>query len=591
MVDSPRTCLLISDFTLEPLPQLLGREGESILKDVIVAPFNQVNQLLLDHSHKIWQTNPEVVIVWTRPELAITNFGRLCLSEKVTEAEIDSQVSEFALQVAALSDRVGMVLVPSWSFPPTKRGLGLLDLRPPQGRAANLLRMNCKLIETLAPCNNVYVLDTQNWLARATPSAQDSKLWYLAKMVFNSDVMKIATKEIVAALETHFSHSRKLLILDLDDTLWGGVVGEVGWQNIELGGHSPLGEAFQEFQIALKALTRRGVALAIVSKNSEAVALEAIDSHPEMQLRREDFVAWRINWLDKAKNIMELSQELNLGLESAVFIDDSPAERARVKEALPDVLVPNWPIDKMKYCAALDVLSCFDSTAYTSEDERRTEMYVSERKRRDSQKHYSTLDEWLHSLNIEIHADPLRSDNMKRATQLLNKTNQFNLTNRRLNQSTFKKWAEKSENSAFVFSVKDRFSAYGLTGIASIQVSNKQAYIIDLVLSCRVFGRGVEHAMLAVAINWARKQEAKNLVAQYVPTTRNSPTQEFFLNESKWNSSGFKPEENGEFKWDLSQFYVIPKYVSLIDDDIFLPHGAATCNDSENIFQTSNEKK
>jgi FkbH-like protein len=591
MIASAKTCLLIADFTLEPLPQLLRREGESILSDVTVAPFDQVNRLLLDPTHEAWQTNPEVVLVWTRPEAAIAAFARLCRGEQVTESEITGQVAEFVSQVAALAGRVGIVLVPTWSLPPARRGLGLLELRLPHGRAANLLRMNFQLVEKLALYNNVYVLDAQRWLAQATPSEQDGKLWYLAKMAFNAEVMKTAAREMAAALEAHSGRTRKLLILDLDDTLWGGVVGEIGWQNLELGGHSPLGESFQAFQMALKALTRRGVVLAIVSKNSEAVALEAIDSHPEMRLQRDDFAAWRINWHDKAANIAELVQELNLGLEAAVFIDDSPAERARVREALPDVFVPEWPVDKMKYCAELDALTCFDASAYTVEDGKRAEMYVVERKRRKSQRNFSDLSEWLHSLNIEIRAEPLASDNLKRATQLLNKTNQFNLSTRRLNEGAFQKWAEQPENQVFVFTVCDRFSTYGLTGIASLRLLDGEAYIVDLVLSCRVFSRGAEHAMLAVAVRWARKQGAQRLTVRYVPSARNGLTQEFLTNESKWHSAGAQTKGEEEFIWDLSQQYDAPTYVSVFADDVFAPHEPVRIYDSGNPRQESGETR
>ena len=150
-------------------------------------------------------------------------------------------------------------------------------------------------------------------------------------------------------------------MLDLDDTLWGGIVGDAGWENLLLGGHSHIGEAFADFQRALKVLTRKGVLLGIVSKNDETTALDAIRLHPEMVLKMEDFCGWRINWLDKAHNVIELASELNLGLQSIVFIDDNPAERARVAEALPEVLVLEWPRDKMLYTRALFELRCFDT--------------------------------------------------------------------------------------------------------------------------------------------------------------------------------------------------------------------------------------
>ena len=173
--------------------------------------------------------------------------------------------------------------------------------------------------------------------------------------------MREAAADIRAAFVGLRGAAKKLLVLDLDDTLWGGIVGDAGWENLRLGGHDPQGESFADFQRAIKNLKRRGVVLALVSKNEESVALEAIRNHPEMVLKEDDFVGWRINWTDKARNIAELATELNLGLQSVVFIDDNPVERARVREALPEVFVPEWPEDKLLYASAFGQLRCFDA--------------------------------------------------------------------------------------------------------------------------------------------------------------------------------------------------------------------------------------
>jgi FkbH-like protein len=565
MTSAKKSCLLIADFTLDPLPQLLRRETESTVGNVVVAPFDQVNHLLRDPSHAAWREKPEMVVVWTRPEAAVPAFGRLCQGEFLAAPEIAAEVARFATQLGALAGRVETILLPCWTLPPTRRGLGLLDLRLPQGQAANLLQMNVQLAAALAAHMNIFTLNAERWLALAAPSARDGKLWYLGKMAFGAEVMKAAA-DMAAALRALSTAPRKLLVLDLDDTLWGGLVGEVGWQGLELGGHSPLGESFQAFQMALKALTRRGVVLAIVSKNTEAIALEAIDSHAEMRLRRDDFAGWRINWQDKAANIADLVQELNLGLDAVVFIDDSPAERARVREALPDVIVPEWPEDKMQYVACLGALTCFDTPTLTAEDASRAGMYAAERKRRDSRQEVSDLGEWLESLGIKIHAEPLGGNNLKRAAQLLNKTNQFNLSARRMKEAALQKWAVAPENQVIVFTVADRFSAYGLTGIVSLELKGGDAHIVDLILSCRVFGRGVERTMLAIAVGWTRERGAGHLRARYQPSARNEPTRAFLANESSWHHSGTEAGEPAEFTRDLSQNYDAPPYVSVGGD-------------------------
>jgi FkbH-like protein len=260
--------------------------------------------------------------------------------------------------------------------------------------------------------------------------ASAHRAWYLGKMAAPRGILEEAAADIKAAMLGLTGGARKLLVLDLDDTLWGGIVGDIGWEGLRLGGHDAEGEAFVDFQKAIKSLKRRGIVLGIVSKNEESIALEAIASHPEMVLRQDDFVAWKINWQDKARNIAELAQALNLGLQSVVFIDDNPVERARVREALPEVLVPEWPEDKLLYPSTLLRLGCFDTPALSKEDLERTRMYAEEQQRERLQQQVGSIEEWLMTLGLQVQAEPLKPVNLARSTQLLNKTNQLNLSRR-----------------------------------------------------------------------------------------------------------------------------------------------------------------
>ncbi len=226
------------------------------------------------------------------------------------------------------------------------------------------MEANLRLLHNLDTVPNVVALNASRWIELVGESAFNERLWYMGKIPFANGVFKAAAREVKAALRGIRGAARKLIVLDLDDTMWGGIVGEVGWQNIILGGHDPMGEAFVDFQRALKSLNRRGVLLAIASKNEETVAWQAVNQHPEMILRPDDFAGWRINWNDKAQNIVEIATELNLGLDSVVFIDDSQVERDRVRQALPDVLVPEWPSDTRLYLRALCDLDLFSKVAY-----------------------------------------------------------------------------------------------------------------------------------------------------------------------------------------------------------------------------------
>ncbi len=364
------TGLAISDFNIETFAGYLSNDAEPPSLSVTAAPFGQVLPTLMDP--EAWSVGFDVAVVWTQPERMIAGFGRVFHYERMDHAEVLAEVEDFGQALVMAATNVHTMIVPLWAIPPSYRGYGMLDTKSGIGVSNLLMRMNLKLVETLERAPNIIALESRRWIESAGRMGFNPKLWYLSKNPFGNDVYKEAVREIKAALRGLQGQARKLLVLDLDDTLWGGILGDVGWQNLKLGGHDATGEAFVDFQRAIKSLIQRGVVLGIVSKNEEAVALEAIRENAEMVIRPEDLAGWRINWADKAQNLVEPAGELKLGLESVVFIDDNPMERARVREALPEVLVPEWPEDKSQYVSALLNLTCFDTPAVTKEDLART---------------------------------------------------------------------------------------------------------------------------------------------------------------------------------------------------------------------------
>ena len=503
--------LVVADFLADNLVAQLERVG----LPASAAPFDAVEATLVDPA----ALEGGWTVVWTRPERAIPSFGRLLAYENVDRRDLSAEVETFAARVAAAAGRARGIFVTTWTLPATRRGLGLLELS--RGAGGALLWMNALLLECLAGVAGVYVLDAGRWVALG--GGHSPKLWYLNKTPFDPKVLRAAALDIAAAIRGISGNARKILVLDLDDTLWGGIVGEEGWENLRLGGHDPIGGALVDFQLRLKALTRRGIVLAVVSKNDEAVALEAIRSHPEMVLRIEDLAGWRINWQDKAANIAALAEELGLGLQSVVFIDNDSHERARVAEALPEVLVPEWPADKLLYPKALDELDCFDAPALTDEDRSRGAMYVAERQRRDLQREVPSHEEWLRSLAITLHVEPYGPGNRTRIAQLLNKTNQFNLATRRMTEAELDAWLTVSGRHMLGIRVADRFGDAGLCGVLGTD-SGESLEITDLLLSCRVLGRRIEEAMLALACEQARDAGLTHVTATYVPTKKNRPT-------------------------------------------------------------------
>jgi FkbH-like protein len=541
--------LVLADFTADDLKHHLEKDREAPALAAEVGPFGQVVQSLLSGP------SADFAFVWTRPDATIHGFRRLLDFEEISTQDLLAEVDAFCAVVTQAAERFKFVFVPTWTAPPWQRGMGALDARE-AGVTRALLAMNLRLAENLGRVANVHVLNAQRWIDAGRGYAP--RAWYLGKVAFHDEVFAEAIRDLKAALRGLTGQARKLLVLDLDDTLWGGIVGDAGWENLRLGGHDAEGEAYVDVQRTAKALTRRGVVLAIVSKNEESTALEAIRKHPEMVLRENDFVAWRINWSDKARNIAEIAKELNLGLQSVVFIDDNPVERARVREALPEVLVPEWPEDKLLCPSALAGLRCFDTPTVTREDAERTQLYGSERKRDALLKQVGSLDEWLQGLGIKVRAEAIHAANLARTAQLLNKTNQMNLSTRRLAEPELLAWAQSPGRRLWAVSVSDRFGDAGLTGIVSLETEGGTGRIVDFVLSCRVMGRKVEETMLHLALTEAARLGLSSVEARLLPTSKNKPCLSFL------ESSGLRREADHRFIWDPRQAFSLPAAVALV---------------------------
>ena len=449
------------------------------------------------------------------------------------------------------------MLVPTWVLPPTQRGLGISDFKGEQGLRSALAAMNHVVAERLEPLANAFVLDATRWHLLAGKNSFSARMWFAGKVPFATSVFAEAARDVRAALRAQRGASRKVLLLDLDDTLWGGVVGDVGHEGLRLGGHDHQGEAFVELQRALLALSRRGVLLTVVSKNDEKVALDAMRAHPEMLIKPEHLAGWRINWRDKAENIRELAAELKLGLQSMVFLDNNPVERARVREALPEVLVPELPNDPTDYLGTVNALDCFDVVAISKEDANRGELYAAERLRSEELLRTPDNAEFLANLGTEVVVEPLTPSNRVRTVQLFNKTNQLNLATRRLTEPELEAWASEPNHRLWTFHVGDKFGDAGLTGIASLALDGEEGTLVDLVLSCRVIGRSVEETILSVVADAAREAGKRRLVAIYRATEKNRPTLEFLVR------SGMTREDDTRFVLDLAEPYGIPKGIKV----------------------------
>jgi FkbH-like protein len=346
--------------------------------------------------------------------------------------------------------------------------------------------------------------------------------------------------------------SKKCLVLDLDNTLWGGVLGDDGLQGIVLGQGSAAGEAFLGVQRYAKQLQSRGVILAVCSKNDPAIAEEAFRVHPEMHLKRSDIAAFVANWDDKARNLLAIAEQLNIGIDSLVFLDDNPAERARIRQALPAVAVPELPADVSGYVRRLADAGYFEATAFTSDDAQRAEQYAQNAERDALRGSSQNLDEFLAGLQMTLEYGPFTPADMTRVVQLINKTNQFNPTTKRYSQEQVEARRTAPGTLTLQFRLRDRFGDNGLVSVMLLVPQSDGVLEIDTwVMSCRVFGRQLEHEAMNIAVESAQRAGARELVASYAPTSKNGVVRDLYP------KLGFRPvataaETAGASRWSLT---------------------------------------
>ncbi len=546
--------LLLSNWNLNPMVRLLAEPSHGITIEAVEGPYNQVHQMFMNLNHPLWTEGLDACLVWTSPETMIPSFQKVLDYEYVNIDQIMKEVDGFCDMLIASSKKSRFVFVASWSVPPHYRWIQTLTNKHNVGLNNILMQMNLRLSERLSEHKSFIILDSMYWYAAIQKKSYDIKMYALGKIPFSRDLFALVSQEIKSVVCGLLGLSKKLIICDLDNTLWGGIIGDDGMENIKLGGIDPVGESFKAFQRELKRLANRGILLAISSKNSEQIALEVIEQHPEMILKKEDFSALRINWEDKAQNILEIIKELNLGLQSVVFLDDNPIERDRIRQALPEIYVPNLPEDYTQYPVFIHTLNCFETSSVTEEDRDRGKWFQIEQQRQEEKRLVGSLEDWLSSLNLKVRVTQLNSTLLPRVVQLLNKTNQFNMAMRRFTTEDYWTWSNQSAHSSFVFEVEDKFGTSGYIGVLSLSRNEaEQAEIHDFVMSCRVMGKGIEEAMLYYAKLAAGSSRLKAL---YIDTSKNKPFIDFI--KDKYVS--------GSTEWlDTDQIHM-PNYITLVEE-------------------------
>ncbi|OHB70391.1 MAG: hypothetical protein A2V70_15210 [Planctomycetes bacterium RBG_13_63_9] len=400
----------------------------------------------------------------------------------------------------------------------------------PGGRGAMLREINAKLLR--AAGEETILLDLEHISATVGKQRwENPKQWHVAKQHPSSEGLVPLVEHQMAAVRAVLGLAKKVLVLDLDNVMWGGVIGEDGLDKIQLGPPSPAGEAFQAFQHYVRQLKTRGVLLAVCSKNNEADAKLPFESSPETVLKIEDFVAFSANWQDKATNLKQMAEDLSLGLDSFVFLDDNPVERAWVRSQIPEMAVPELPSDPAYYIDAIQEGRFFEANTLSAEDRTRHESYRSNIQRKELRQKAGSLEGFLEQLAMRARNGPFDAANMRRIAQLVNKTNQFNLTTRRYTEAQLTEQAGDPQWWTQWFRLADRFSDHGLIGVMTCRPHPRDSDALEIdnwLMSCRVLGRGMEVYMLQKAIEYCGSAGIERLVGCYIPTAKNSQVRDLF---------------------------------------------------------------
>ena len=439
--------------------------------------------------------------------------------------------------------------------PPFFRPLGNFDITAAEGISNTIFHLNLLISDASKNFKSLNVCD-RNYLSSKIGLSiwKDYSLWLTSKYSLSYQAISYLTYNISKIIESLLGKSKKCLILDLDDTLWGGTIGDDGKDGIKLGRDTPIGEAFLDFHKYIKGLKNRGVILAVCSKNEFDIAKDGFN-HPDSILKFSDFSVFKANWENKSKNIDEIAQEINIGLDSIVFVDNNPVERDMVRnEFQGQICVPEIGDDVTNYRNIIDSSDFFCTTSLSSEDKKRNEYYKDNQEREKYSLKFDNYEEYLKSLNMTAEIDNFKSIYLNRITQLTNKTNQFNLTTKRVSEQEIERSITDKNKISLYARLRDKFGDNGLVGLIQGVISGNEVEIELWLMSCRVFKRTLEHSLLYEFLRKAKNRNLKVVKGKYIPTNKNK------IVSNIYEEMGFDliNEKDGikTFELNLSKFIV-----------------------------------
>ena len=536
-----------------------------LLIDVQSGGYGQYRQDLLDPTSALHQFAPQAVLFSLTAKEAISAIPLTATAAEVEET-IAGLIEELRSFWRKAREICSGVILQQTFLDVTEPLFGSFDRFVPGAPARVVARLNDRLCEAVAQ-DGVLLLDVARASERDGIDAWfEAGRWLQGKLEIAPQAAPVYGDMVARILAAQRGLSKKCLVLDLDNTLWGGVIGDDGIEGIVLGEGSAAGEAHLALQHYAKRLKERGVILAVCSKNDPGIAEAVFHDHPEMVLRRSDIAAFLANWDDKAKNLKAIATRLNIGIDSLVFVDDNPVERARVRQSLPMVAVPELPEDAAQYVRCLADAGYFEAVSFTLEDRDRAQQYAENAERDALLESAQSMDEFLRGLKMSVRFGPFTAVDQPRVVQLINKTNQFNTTTRRYTSEEIAILTNLHSALTLQFRLLDRIGDNGLVSAMILRPTPEDEDVLEIenwVMSCRVFGRQLEHEAMNIAVEAARQRGARALVAEYIATSKNN------VISALYSSLGFAAANqtvstSGATRWFLDLADYVTHYTHIV---------------------------
>lgn len=500
-------------------------KGEAFLRglsiDVFDADYDQIDAQTMDSGSELYSFAPNAVLLVMCTEKLYEGFCSTPVEKRPSFA--DDTIARIRMYWTLISEKLQTSIL-QFSFAYLNDGsMGNYALREPCSFSYQLSRLNFLLCQSAAENKGVYLVDINAIQSRlGTSHFKDDKLYYVAKMPFSLEALPHLAEQTVNMITALRGSIKKCVIVDLDNTLWGGVIGDDGLDGIEIG-ELGTGHAFSEFQLYLKELKKRGIILAVCSKNNEDTAKLPFEKHPEMVLRLDDFALFVANWQDKASNIRFIQQTLNIGMDSIVFLDDNPFERGVVRSLIPDITVPELPDDPALYLSYIRSLDLFETASFSSADADRTEQYRQEADRSALVAKFTSYDEYLRALEMSAQAAPFDKFHYPRIAQLTQRSNQFNLRTVRYTESEIESVANDDNHITRYYCLHDKYGDYGLISVVIMDKREDfSLFISEWLMSCRVLKRGMEEFIVNDIIRTASQCGCTKVIGEYIPSPKNA---------------------------------------------------------------------